>query len=101
MSDLPSIKLAFFEALFEELYRSGVITDDMISAVAERAGSLERWHAGASEEDLHGGVAIAAAMLPMRAHAELPSDRRAAYERRQMIERTALLARDGGKRADD
>lgn len=97
MTDLASIKLAFFEAMFEEMYRSGIITDDTIAEVAKRAGSLERWHEGSPDADLHGGVAIAAAMLPMRATSALPSEHRARFERKQTRERTAMLARDGGK----
>jgi hypothetical protein len=87
------MKLALYDALFEELFRSGVLTEDMCERLAARFDGMERYYEGNSRQDHFTRLALATRLLPMRAVADTPSEHRAKFERKQMIERTALLER--------
>lgn len=87
------MKLDLYEALFEELFRSGVLTEDMCERLAQRFDGMERFYEGNSRQDHFTRLAMATRLLPMRAVSDTPSEARAKFERKQMIERTALYER--------
>ena len=94
-------QLALFGALFEELVRAGILTEDMVENVALRFDGLAHEYRGSDREDQYSHLALAARLLPGRATAPTPSARRAEYERRQMRERTAILERRAREQGND
>jgi hypothetical protein len=86
-------QLELFSALFGEMVRANILTDEMIERVALRFEGLAHAHRGSDREEQYTHLASAARILPMRARAPTPSEQHAEYERRQMRERTAILER--------
>lgn len=90
------------DAIFQELARAGVLTDEMCERVARRFEAEAREQADPGRREMHTTIAMSARAIPIRASAPSGSDVRADYRRRQIVERTERLAakaarRDGGK----
>lgn len=91
-------RLTFLEELVRELYRQDIVTDEMLGTVAERLAAKATNH-GPTEAGVLEDAAHMANMVPFEASetVETESDRRAAFQRRQMRERTAMISGpDGG-----
>ncbi|RSV15682.1 hypothetical protein CA235_07470 [Sphingomonas sp. ABOLF] len=102
MSDINTQdQITLFGALFEELVRAGVLTDDMVENVALRFDGLAHEYRGSDGGEQYSHLAFAARLLPGRARAPTVSERRAEYERRQMRERTAILERRAKEQGND
>ena len=92
-------RLTFLEEMFRALYRQGIVTDDMLTSVAERLSATATNH-GPSEAGVLEHAALMASMLSIEARAKVTtaSERRAEFQRAQMRERTAMLS-DGGNQS--
>lgn len=92
-------RLLMLEEVVRALYRSGALTDDMLSDVDLRL-SIEADEAGGEKTaEAYAVAAQMARMLPIEASqsATAASDMRADFRRQQMRERTALINQpDGG-----
>ncbi len=87
------------------LVRSGAIAEADVLALADEYDRRAGWAADPTSQASYVEAAhrLRSALLsvPEAPRADPAVEFRAAYERRQMRERTAILARDGGKRTDD
>lgn len=87
-------RLTFLEELVRELYRQDIVTDEMLDTVAERVAAKATNH-GPTEAGVLEDAAHMARMIPFEASEtiETESDRHAAFQRKQMRERTAMLSK--------